>query len=60
VICLSGVCVSPLWPSETGLCPPPAQPELRIPAGRAGTATGRITDARYIHLSLPWQETKAG
>jgi hypothetical protein len=28
VICLSGVCVSPLWPSETGFCPPPAQPEL--------------------------------
>jgi hypothetical protein len=53
--------LSPIWPSETGFWPPPpAQPELRIPAGRAGTATGRITDARYIHLSLPWQETKAG
>jgi hypothetical protein len=46
VICLSGVCVSPLWPSETGFCPPPRPArthwELRIPAGRAGTAAGRI------------------
>ena len=46
LICLSGVCVSPLLsclPTETGFCPPPAQPELRIPAGRAGTAAGRFT-----------------
>ena len=47
VICLSGVCVSPLWPSETGFGPPPRPArthwELRIPAGRAGTAAGRFT-----------------
>ena len=53
VICLSGVCVSPLWPSETGFCPPPAQPELTenweyLPAVPVRQQAGLLMPAIYI------------
>jgi hypothetical protein len=50
VICLSGVCVSPLWPSETGFCPPPPPPPP--PPGRGGG--GWEQSSGHLHTGARW------